>query len=1297
MFPSPKPPGLPLGHDWLALKEAVERFEGAWRQGHRPVIDEYLPAGDSLRHRVLIELVHVDLELRLKAGEAARVEEYLIRYPELARDRATAVGLIAAEYELRRRGEPHLSVDDLVQRFPLYRPELRQQVAQPTIARGGSERHAPPSQASSFPQTPPEVAGYEILAPLGCGGMGIVYKARQQSLDRPVALKFLPVECAQDPVWLGRFHREARTASALNHPHICTIYDTGACAGRPFFSMEFIEGRTLRAVTRERPPVERLAQLVGQVAKALGAAHAAGVVHRDIKPENLMVRDDGIVKVLDFGLARYLPGKSAAGLTFGDSGTDPNIRVGTLLYMSPEQARGEPAGTATDIFSLGLVLYELATGQHPFPADSELGVLQAIIAQVEVSARRLNPEIPASLEALIQQMLAKDPQLRPTAADVDVALAELAANRVGRSGEPSPGPGKHPTVGREPEREALRAGFESAVAGRGLFICVTGEPGLGKTTLVEDFLVELAAAGRLHSIAKGRCSERLAGTEAYLPFLEALDSVLRGDDGPAAARVMRLVAPAWYAQVSPSVADASPAEGRAGTTRASQERLKRELGVFFHELSRLRPLVLFLDDVHWADPSSADLLGYLGGRCLGLRLLIVLTYRPSELVRCQHPFGALQLELQARGVCREIALPLLNRMDLDRYLVLAFGEHVFPEEFPAAIYAKTGGNPLFMVDLLRYLCERSVIVRDQGRWTLSQGMLDMRRDLPESVRSMIQRKIGQLSKGDRRLLMAASVLGSEFDAAVVAQMLSRDAADVEERLEVLERIHTLVRLVGEQVFPDGTLTLRYGFVHGLYQNALYDSLQPTRKASWSAAAAQALLGHYGEEDRAAAGELALLFDAARDFSRAADYFLRAAENAVRVSAHREAIVLARRGLERLKSLPPTPAHAEKELPLQMVLGLQLQVTQGFAAPEAKHAYERARELCSQVGQPTPLYPVLWGLFIHHKARSELSKARDLAEELATLARERSDPDLTLQSDQAYAVTTLCLGEPAATRDHMERALTLYDPLRHRSHTFLFGQDVGVACKAFGAVALWLLGYPDQAARKSREAAALGHELSQPSSQVLALHFAAMLHQCRREPRAVLACADLSIAISAEQGFSFWHAGGTVLRGWALSECGSRAEGIVVLRQGLEAWMATGSVTYQTYYLALLAEVLANDGQTEEARKAVEEALGLAERTAERFFEAELHRLQGVLLLRAGESVELTRVEACFHQAVAVARRQDARSLDLRAVMSLCRLYQTQGRQAEARPMLEKTVGWFTEGFQSSDLQDAKALLKGLAP
>jgi predicted ATPase len=434
-----------------------------------------------------------------------------------------------------------------------------------------------------------------------------------------------------------------------------------------------------------------------------------------------------------------------------------------------------------------------------------------------------------------------------------------------------------------------------------------------------------------------------------------------------------------------------------------------------------------------------------------------------------------------------------------------------------------------------------------------------------------------------------------------------------------------------------------------------------------------------------------LFEAARDFLRAADYFRHAADSAVRVSAHREAIVLARRGLELLQSLPATADRAEKELPLQMILGLQLQVTEGYAAPEAKRAYTRARELCDQVRDSPLLYPVLWGLFIHHKARSELSTALELAEELYTLAQERHDPALSLQSHQAYAVTRLCLGEPAATRTHMERAESLYDPRQHKSHTFMFGQDVGVACKAFGGMALWLLGYPDRAVQKIHEAVTLGHELSQPSSEVLALHFAAMLHQCRREARAVLDYAEQSVAISAEHGFSFWHAGGLVLRGWALYECGSGAEGRVVLRQGLEAWLATGSVTYQTYYLALLVEILGQDGQSEQGLKVLDDAQALVERTSERFFQAELHRLQGELVLSAATADGLEQAEACFQKALAVARQQDARSLELRTRSSLARLYQKQARRDEARRVLEQGYAWFREGFDTRDLQEAKRL------
>jgi predicted ATPase/tRNA A-37 threonylcarbamoyl transferase component Bud32 len=1162
----------------------------------------------------------------------------------------------------------------------------------------------------------PRVPGYEILEELGQGGMGVVYKARDLRLGRHVALKFLPAPDADDPERLRRFMREAQTASALNHPHICTVHALGEHDGRPFIVMEFIEGLTLQALAAtHRPTVLEAARLIAQAARALAAAHAAGIVHRDIKPENIMVRGDGYAKVLDFGLARRLPALANLAVV-GERETEPGAILGTVAFMSPEQARGAPAECASDIFSLGIVLYQLTTGRHPFEAGSGLGTLYAIATGQPVPPRQLEPEIPAALEGLIEAMLHKDARLRPTAAEVEQTLSALSGHRP----PPTPAPGvemsTRPVVHREPELAVLRAALDRADAGRGSIVCVAGEAGIGKTTLVEDFLSEVAATSRTCLVARGHCSERQASTEAYLPVTDALSDLLHTDASGTAARLMRVVAPSWYFQVTGVSSQQSAVGSRqaggdsllppascplpTGTPAASQPAMLREFCALLQEASRLDPIILFFDDLHWADIPTVDLLAHLGRRCQGLRVLAVVAYRQTELLLGQHPFHRVKLELQARGACTELPVGLLNRPDIDRYLDLAFPGHAFPADFAGLIHARTEGSPLFMADLLCDLRQRGEIVEsgtDSARhWSLARQVPDLSQELPASVRALIERKLDRLGESDRRLLGAVSVQGPEFDSAVTARALGLEPAEAEERLQALDRFHGLVRWLGEGKFPDGTLTVRYAFVHILYQQTLYNDLAPTRRSALASALARALEEHHGQSSAEVSAQLACLYEVGRDFARAAGQFYRAAQNAARVFAHREAAALARRGLGLLGSLPLSPARAALELPLEIMLGLQLQVTRGFADPEAERAYRRARELCQEEGtcnDPAPLVAVLWGLWLFHKVRSELATARDLADEFCGLARRLENPSLVLQAHQAQAVTALCRGKPVVTLRHMEQAMALYDPGRHDTHSFLFGQDPGVACTAFGAVALWLLGSPDEASRQS-EAAVRRSEVLSPATRALALHFAGMLHQLRRDPARVRACVAASAAVAMEHGLSFWLAGAAVLEGWALVMSGAD-EGVGRLRQGLRDWLATGSVTYQTYYLGLLAEALGERGQFEEAGRVLEEALALAARTGEGLYESELYRLRGELLLRGTDGAEAARrAEDDFRRALEIAQRQEARSLQLRAAMSLCRLQRRTGAAKEGGERVAEVQGWFTEGFDTPDLKEARALLAG---
>jgi serine/threonine protein kinase/tetratricopeptide (TPR) repeat protein len=1170
---------------------------------------------------------------------------------------------------------------------------------------------------------------YRILSRIGAGGMGEVYLAQDTKLDRRVALKILPAELASDQDRIHRFVREAKAASALNHPNIITIHEIDETPSGHYIATEFIEGETLRAYSLRSPlTLEKSVDIAAQIASALAAAHAAGIVHRDIKPENVMVRRDGIVKVLDFGLAKLT--EQVAGDAVNSEGatrvaihTEPGIIMGTVAYMSPEQARGQTTDARSDIWSLGVVLYEMLTARQPFEGETTTDRLAAILRNEAVPPSNFNRHIPAELERMVLQALRKNIAERYQSADAlrtDLQqfkkhlefTAELersssasqrreAETQVLRVVTVEQGDTRKTildrsiterhTVGREAERAALRAGLTSVLSGRGLLVSVAGEPGIGKTTLAEDFLAEVISKGDC-TVARGRCSERLAGTEAYLPLLEALESLIENENSM--ATLMKQVAPTWYAQVVPLSTDDEETTKLMNEIRAaSQERMKRELGTFLQQVSRQRPVVLFFDDLHWADVSTIDILSFLAGKFDTLGLLILVTYRPSDLLLMKHPFLQIKPDLQARGLCREVTLEFLSEADVAEYLALEFPESAFTSEFPKLLHAKTEGSPLFIADLVRYLRDRRVIANASGVWKLERTLPDLERELPESVRGMIERKIAQLSDQEHKLLVAASVQGYEFDSAVVARVLKVEAEEVEERLEKLDRTHAFVKLVEEREYPNHTLTLRYRFVHVLYQNALYSSLRPTRKLSLSREVAESIETCYGEDRASAATELADLWEASRQYGRAAEYFTLAAQQAAQISAAREAAALARHGLRMVEMLPESHAQRQQELSLQIILGNVLCASKGYAAPEVDETFSRAYRLGKEVGDPQYLLPLLWGLHAVSFCRAQYKKALAYGEEFVRLAQTAESPALVIGYSMLGS-SFFWMGDFDNALAYLRQSTVFYSPAKHRALTWTYGHEPGMYAEVFLAFTLWMVGYPEQALAHTKKFLRLGVEASHAQSKAFALSCAATIYQWYGDSVRVTELADEGLAFSEEQGLPFWRGIMTVTRGWARAEQGDAIEGIAEMRRGLADFRATGAEITVASHLVRLGEAYGKAGQPREGLAVLSEDPALAEDKEERCWEADLYRIKGELL-RDTEGAA-SEVEVLFNKAIKIARRQKAKSIELRGAMSLARLWQRQGKRAEAQQLLAHIYNWFTEGFETADLKAARELLNELS-
>jgi predicted ATPase len=437
-------------------------------------------------------------------------------------------------------------------------------------------------------------------------------------------------------------------------------------------------------------------------------------------------------------------------------------------------------------------------------------------------------------------------------------------------------------------------------------------------------------------------------------------------------------------------------------------------------------------------------------------------------------------------------------------------------------------------------------------------------------------------------------------------------------------------------------------------------------------------------------QLAHHFSRSDNVSKAVEYLGRAGQQALQRSAHAEAIHSLNAAIDLLQKLPDSPERTQRELLLQLAVGSALIAVKGWAAPEVERVFTRARELCERLGDPPELFPALLGLWSVYYLRGELRNAYRLAELLLHRAQSAQNPTLLLYAHLALGCTSFSMGKWLLARDHLEMAISLYD----RERPMAIGIDTGVNCLSYMALTLWTLGYPDQALKKGDEAVALAGALSHPLSLAFAEGLVGYLHQYRREARAAQETAERLIALSAEHGFSHWMAQANITRGWAMAEQGHE-EGIAQIQVGLAAFRTIGSETLLPHALCLLADACMETGRLDDGLGALTEAMAAADEHEIRHYEPEMHRLKGELLLRRDHS-KAAEAQGCFQRAVELARKQSAKSLELRATTSLARLLNEQGKRDESHSILSEIYGWFTEGFDTADLKEAKALLDQLA-
>jgi class 3 adenylate cyclase/predicted ATPase len=817
-----------------------------------------------------------------------------------------------------------------------------------------------------------------------------------------------------------------------------------------------------------------------------------------------------------------------------------------------------------------------------------------------------------------------------------------------------------PLVGRDEEIELLMRRWARAKASNGQVVLISGEPGIGKSRLAEALADRLRASPHLR--LRYFCSPYHQDSALY-PFIDQLGRAAEfARDDPPAARLEKLEALLALA-APPDVAllaelmSLPPSERHPLPDLSPQRKKERTLEALVHQLeglARQHPVVMIFEDAHWIDPTSRELLDLTIERARSLPVLLIVTFRPEF----QPPWtGQSQVTM--------LALNRLDRRDRTTLVEQITGGEALPDELIAQIAERTDGVPLFIEELTKSVLERGV------------GPVG----IPATLHDSLMARLDRLASV-RRVAQIGAAIGRDFSYTLLQAVSSLPEEELHAALGRL----TASELVFQRGAPPEAV---YSFKHALVQDAAHGSLLRNVRQQLHAQIAEALETHSPELMDTQPELFAQHYAEAGLVEKAVIYWGKAGRRSAARSAMTEAAAQFQKGLDQLALLPDTPERLKQDLEFLNSRGAALYALKGPGAPEMGLAYARGLELWTRVGSPAEFINVAYGRLRYLLFSGELASALGLAEDLLRLSHERDDPAGLVQGHFAIGRTLMFIGRFGPARFHLEKSLSLYNKMRSAIY------DVGamqIGLQVYSAIVLVCLGYPDQALSNSAAATVEARGLD-PISLATSMAMRSRLLSLVGDDMALGEQADQLVSFTIEQGFRQWHAQGTIYRGWVQARNGHVAEGMPLLRDGITAFRASGTEAWLPHFLALRASACDLAGEAEEGLRLLDEAMQIADNTGERWLEAELHRLRGQLLLRRGHAEA---AENSYREALRIAREQEAKLWELRAAASLARLCRDRGHRGQVRDLLAPLYGWFTEGFGTADLKEARALLDELS-